>query len=72
MTSDSTIVRTTEPMIEMFHPKKNFMTMRTPTKTARLLNACFSTDFSYLAQHERMLAPWMHHTYPGKVLNATR
>jgi hypothetical protein len=33
--------------MEMFHPKKNFMTMSIPTNTARLLNACFSTNFSY-------------------------
>ena len=33
-------------MIEMFHPKKNFITISTPTKMARLLNACFSTDCS--------------------------
>jgi hypothetical protein len=58
-------------MIEMFHPKKYFITMRMPTKIAKLLNACFSTDFSYLPGHARMLVPWMHPTYPGKVPNAT-
>jgi hypothetical protein len=59
-------------MIEMFQPKKNFITMSMPTKTAKLLNACFSTDRSYLPGYERMLASWMHPTYPGKVPNATR
>ena len=71
ITNDSTIVSITEPIIEMFHPKKYFITIKMPTKMARLLNACFSTDSSHLALHERMLAPWMHPTYPCKDLNAT-
>ena len=33
------IVRTTLPMIEMFHPKKTFRMTSTSTKIARLLSA---------------------------------
>jgi hypothetical protein len=66
------MVSTTEPMIEIFHPKKNFITMSTPTNIARLLNACFSNYSSYVPRHARMLMSWMNHTYPGKVPNATR
>ena len=37
--TDKMRVSTRLPMIEMFHPRKNFNTTRTTTNIARLLNA---------------------------------
>jgi len=40
---DRMIVSTTLPMIDMFHPKKNFRTTSTRTKIPRLTNASRTT-----------------------------
>ena len=39
-TTERMIVNTTLPMIEMFHPKKNFNTTKTRTKIPRLRSHC--------------------------------
>ena len=45
----NTSVKTTLPMIEMFHPKKNFMTASIKTNTARCANQrkTFPSTFDY-------------------------
>jgi AraC-like DNA-binding protein len=46
MTTDRMIVSTTLPTIEMFQPKKNFITTSTRTKMPRLFSACAVCGFT--------------------------